>query len=66
MDPWELVADPLGSAEHTLGTTALDCVTVARIRYMKHMLIIGNVAVKGLVKRTKLYNRLPQNPDNSR
>ena len=22
--PWELVADPLGSAEHTLGTTALD------------------------------------------
>jgi hypothetical protein len=21
--PWELVADPLGSAEHTLGTTAL-------------------------------------------
>jgi len=22
--PWELVADPLGSAEHTLGTTALE------------------------------------------
>jgi len=21
--PWELVADPLGSAEHTLGTTGL-------------------------------------------
>jgi hypothetical protein len=22
--PWELVADPLGSSEYTLGTTALD------------------------------------------
>jgi hypothetical protein len=21
--PWELIVDPLGSAEHTLGTTAL-------------------------------------------
>jgi hypothetical protein len=31
--------DPLGSAEHTVGTTALGCVTVARIRYTKHMLI---------------------------
>jgi len=25
--PWELVADPLESAEHTLGTTALVCST---------------------------------------
>jgi len=36
--PWELIVDPLGSAGHTLGTTALDCVTIATISYMKHML----------------------------
>jgi len=23
--PWELVADPLGTAEHTLGTTDAEC-----------------------------------------
>jgi len=28
--PWKLVMDPLQSAEHTLGTTALDCILLKR------------------------------------
>jgi len=31
--PWEQVADPKGSAEHTLGTTALNGFRITAVRY---------------------------------
>ena len=37
--PWEMVADPLGSAEHTLGTTGLGgfCNTNTRTNMPTHL-----------------------------
>jgi hypothetical protein len=31
--PWEQVAEPKGSAEHTLGTTAVNCSKIIKIQY---------------------------------
>jgi len=54
--PWELVADPLGSVEHTLGTTALE-----HQLYTKLLLINVTAArwvIKYLTPFMELFNSL--------
>jgi hypothetical protein len=50
--PWELVADPLGSAEHTLGTTALE-----HQHYTK-LLLINVTAARWVIKYVTTFMEL--------
>jgi hypothetical protein len=41
MDPWELVADPLGSAEHTLRTTVLEQAETELLLRRRIQILVG-------------------------